>query len=281
MQKLILTALAVCAVVWVALVALTWLYQERVVFQPPRGQRQQLSDARLVRYAAKDGIALSGYVLGDVRTAPVVMLVFHGNADLARWQLPWAEEVVKTTGAAVFLAEYRGYDGLEGTPTYAGAGADARGALRYLHDSARVGADRLVYFGHSLGSAVATELATEEPPRALILQSPFTSARAMAGRFLVPGSAWAWPLISRVHFDTRLRVHTLDAPVWVAHGARDMVIPSSMGRAVFEAAKRKGELLIVPSAGHNDVAERAGDEYWSWLRRAVSSTRAAAMHPGA
>jgi fermentation-respiration switch protein FrsA (DUF1100 family) len=187
--------------------------------------------------------------------------------------VPWATEVVHATGVAVLLPEYRGYDGLTGTPTYAGVTRDALAALQFARDSLGIPAQRLVYFGHSLGSAVATELATHARPQALVLQSPFTSARAMAQRMLVPGLALFWRAISRVHYDTREIVSTLPLPVWVAHGNRDIVVPVRMGREVFAAARVKGELLIVSGAGHNDVAERGGAAYWSWLRRALSAAQ--------
>ena len=78
-----------------------------------------------------------------------------------------------------------------------------------------------------------------------------------------------WTRISRVHFDTEARVAGLDCPVWVAHGDRDMVIPVGMGQQVHESARERGELLLVPRAGHNDVPSTAGERYWSWLARAL------------
>ena len=61
--------------------------------------------------------------------------------------------------------------------------------------------------------------------------------------------------------------------MWVAHGDRDLVIPVRMGREVFAAARHPGELLIVPGAGHNDVAEVGGEAYWGWLTRALATGR--------
>ena len=90
----------------------------------------------------------------------------------------------------------------------------------------------------------------------------------MARRMIVPGLGALWRVISRVHYDTIGRVRRLSSPVWVAHGDRDLVIPLRMGREVFAAAARRGELLIVRGAGHNDVDEVGGDAYWDWLRRA-------------
>jgi pimeloyl-ACP methyl ester carboxylesterase len=101
----------------------------------------------------------------------------------------------------------------------------------------------------------------------------------MAQRMLVPGLSLFWRAIARVHFDTRAVVAKLSVPVWVAHGDRDIVIPARMGRDVFAAARLKGELLIVPGAGHNDVAERGGAAYWSWLRRALSAEHSVRIAP--
>ena len=118
---------------------------------------------------------------------------------------------------------------------------------------------------------MAAELAARQAPRALVLQSPLSTARAMAARLGVPGVTRLWWLISRIHFDTPACVRALAAPVWVAHGDRDIVIPVRMGHEVFAAASDKGELLVVKGAGHNDVAEVGGEAYWSWLVRAVKS----------
>jgi fermentation-respiration switch protein FrsA (DUF1100 family) len=172
----------------------------------------------------------------------------------------------------VFLPEYRGYGGIPGRPTYASASADSRGALDWARRE--YPAARIVLFGHSLGSAIATELAeamAPATPASLVLQSPFTSAQAMAARMLVPPIPGLWSLISRVHYDTRRIVASLDAPVWVSHGTRDVVIPIRMGRAVFAAARRPGELLVVDRAGHNDVADVGGADYWRWLTAAVGA----------
>jgi pimeloyl-ACP methyl ester carboxylesterase len=151
--------------------------------------------------------------------------------------------------------------------------------LQFARDSLNATPQRLAYFGHSLGSAVASELAIRAAPQALILQAPFTSARAMAQRMLVPGLSFFWRAIARVHFDTRAVVAQLPVPVWVTHGDRDIVIPARMGRDVFAAARVKGELLIVPGAGHNDVAEQGGAAYWSWLRRALTAQGATPLAP--
>ena len=251
-----------------------WRNQERVVFQPPAIVPQDPAAARRVEFRAADGHLTFGYLVASPTNAraATVVVAFHGNADLAAWLVPWAQELARRAGVAVLIPEYRGYGGVEGSPSYANAGSDALGALAYART---LNPERLVFFGHSLGTAIATELAASatvrpQAPASLVLQSPFTSARDMAARMLVPAVPWIWRHITRVRYDTQQQVRTLDVDVWVAHGKNDLTVPARMGRDVFESSRRKGEFLLVPGAGHNDVPEVGGERYWRWLVAAVT-----------
>jgi fermentation-respiration switch protein FrsA (DUF1100 family) len=264
---LFVLALVLCAYLGIAIGL--WRFQERIVFQPPRvAAEDSTADLPRLSYVAADGVPLFAHVVGAGPGRGLVV-AFHGNAVVARWLIPWARQVASRFEVCVVLPEYRGYDGLTGRPTYSGAALDSRAGLAAA--CAHVGADvsSVVLFGHSLGSAIATELAAETQPRTLILQSPFTSARDLVSRWPVVGLRLGWSIISRVHYDTVARVRALDVPVHVAHGKRDIVIPARMGRTVFTAAASPGTFLLIPSAGHNDVAEAGGDAYWRWLGEAV------------
>lgn len=265
---MVLIAVAIVAGVAALLLALIWWGQEKLVYFPQSGPYQHPADVRRIDYSATDGQPLLAYVVGDPGASRGVLLCFHGNADLALHQVDWAREVNRRTGYAVVLAEYRGYAGLGGKPTYRGVQLDAEAAHEMVRS--RLGVNSwIVFFGYSLGSAVAAELALKHEPRTLLLQAPFTSAREMAPRVISPPLALAFGLISRVHYDTRAAVAAINAPVWVVHGTRDGVIAVEMGHAVFAAAKRKGELLIVDDAQHNDLAGLGGSAYWQWLERAL------------
>jgi pimeloyl-ACP methyl ester carboxylesterase len=298
---LVVAGLVLC--VYAGLLLILWARQERIVFQPP-GSPFEEAATELVRYTASDGQSLFGYLVSSAKAGgsgteardsnvdarpSTVLLVFHGNAEIAAWSLAWAREVARRTGATVLLAEYRGYAGLPGRPTYATSKLDARAAWEYLRTTHGATPERTAIYGHSLGSAIGVELAAEIKPRVLLLEAPFTSARAMAARLGVPGILPLWRAISRVHYDTRTRVADLDVPVWVVHGELDMVTPVHMGREVYAAARRRGELLVLEDVGHNDVVETGGERYWSWLERGVAvasierpetaSPRAAARTP--
>lgn len=279
-MRFVIVVLAIVAALYLALVALVWRVQERMVWLPPRMAEYPAAEARRIEYAAEDGQPLFAWLVGDPATARGVVIACHGNADLAAWMVPWAREVAARTGWAVLVPEYRGYGGLSGAPEYEGSRRDARASWRLVRDSLHVDSARIALYGHSLGSAVASELAVEHEPAALLLESPFTSAREMASRMIPRPVAALWPLIGRVNFDTRARVAAVTAPVSVAHGTLDGVIPVDMGRAVYAAARTKGQLLLVPGAGHNDVAAVAGDDYWRWIAAALGGAVQAAR-PGA
>jgi uncharacterized protein len=277
-----IVALAVgVTVMYLGLLLLLWRFQERLVFQPPKVSSQTLAVGRTVSFTSTDGIELFAHVVGEYAPGTPVVLAFHGNADMARWLVPWAGQLSSVTRLCVVIPEYRGYDGLAGQPSYLGTSRDAQAALRYVREVMAVPSHDVVYFGHSLGSAVAAELAAIEPPRSLIVQSPFSSANDMSRRYFFSAPSFVLGRISRIHFDTIARVKSLSSPVWVAHGKRDVIVPVRMGRAVFEAAAVKGELLILLKAGHNDVAEVGADEYVDWFARAVGDPRARRVTPDA
>jgi uncharacterized protein len=299
-----MTVVAALAVAVIGLLTLFWWAQERMVFQPPRLSQHEERGATRVDFQAADGQRLFGLLVGEPELSEGVMIVFHGNADIAARQLPWAKEVVRRTGWAVLLAEYRGYAGLEGRPTAAGVRLDARAAYDAAVGPLAAEPAAIALYGHSLGTPVAAELAADlsraaaartmaardtaaerepgttrvAPPRALLLESPFTSAREMARRFGPSGALLARAGLVRFHWDTEARVQEVSVPVAVAHGARDNIIPVGMGRRVHASAAVRGPLLIVAEAGHNDVALQAGEEYWQWLRRSLGVADTTHVH---
>src|SRR5215216_1251684 len=103
-------------VVFVILAALAWAFQERITFQPERPPYPDPGAALSVDYSAADGQPLFAYIIGKPEELRGLLLSFHGNADLAVRQITWAQEIVRRTGVAVMLAEYRGYMGLTGRP---------------------------------------------------------------------------------------------------------------------------------------------------------------------
>jgi len=105
----------------------------------------------------------------------------------------------------------------------------------------------------------------------LLLQSPFSSARAMARLIVTLPVSVVWRVLSRIHFDTVKVVSDLDVPVSVVHGRNDRIIPFRMGVKVTRPRRERGKLLLVEGAGHNDVAEVGGKAYWNWVFEALDA----------
>jgi fermentation-respiration switch protein FrsA (DUF1100 family) len=279
----VLTATVVVALfILVALLVLLWKYQERIAFQPSGPPYPGGGSTRRIDFDGADGQPLFAYLVdGPAKSAQRgLVIAFHGNADLAAWQIPWATELARRSGYAVLLPEFRGYGGLPGTPGYTAVKSDARAVYVLARDTLGFSAERVVIFGHSLGSAIAAELAYEVRPAALVLQAPLTSAREMARQISLPSVLLFWAGLTRLRYDTEALVRSLDVPVWVAHGSRDDVVPVRMGERVFAAAARKGEFLRIEEGGHNDLEDRGGERYWRWLVGAMSSAGPGAAGPG-
>lgn len=275
-------AMAVLAALCVLVVAGAFIFQERFVFRPPPLPAELGRGATRVEYRASDGQPLVGYLVeprcvadcasGAAGVPGIAILFFHGSSDLAGydWAIAWARGAADRSGLPVLLAEFRGFGGLPGRPTYDGEMRDARAAEAFLR--ARFAADpaHIILVGHSLGAAVATRLAREQPARALVLEAPFTTSVAVARYRYGAVIGWAARFILRSPFAPLEDVPFIDAPVSVVLGARDETVPPEMSRAVYRAARRKGVLLEIPGASHRSFLARPNESYWAWFKRAVA-----------
>jgi uncharacterized protein len=213
---------------------------------------------RDVSVTAEDGVGLHGwYVPGSRR---VTLLWSHGNAGNISHRVHNLRLLHDRLGVGVLLFDYRGYGRSEGQPTEAGTYHDARAFRAWLRQEASAGGGTggaVVYFGQSLGAAVATQLGSEDPPAALVLESPFTSVQAMASA-TIPGAG----RLFRTRYDTLTRVEAVRAPVLVLHGDEDEVVPFYHGRAVFAAARDPKAFYTISRAHHNDTYVVGGEAYW-------------------
>jgi fermentation-respiration switch protein FrsA (DUF1100 family) len=259
------------AVVLLAALALLWSQQRRLIYLPaPRAvppAAALLPGAEEVSFATEDGLRLDGWFLPAAAAGrgPAV-LVCNGNAGNRSLRAPLAAALARA-GLAVLLFDYRGYAANPGRPTEPGLAADARAAAAYLAGRPEVDPARLVYFGESLGAAVALRLATERPPAALVLRSPFWSL-AEVGRLHYPWLPVSLLLADR--YDAAGRVGRLAAPLLVVAGERDRIVPAAHSRRLFDAAPQPKRFVLLPGADHNDLDLLAGprllDEVTAFLR---------------
>jgi uncharacterized protein len=242
-------------VLTVAMIGVMWLLQRRMIYFPT----QQLTPGLPfgvdeVTFETADGLRLTAWFL-PVADSGGTVIVFNGNAGNRAGRLPLGD-ALREHGHSVLLVDYRGYGGNPGNPTETGLGHDARAALAYLESRPDVDPRRIAYFGESLGAAVAIRLASEHPPAALVLRSPFSSLADIASEhypFLPSG------LLLRDRYPNLDLIGDIDVPVVVIAGTADRIVPLGQSREVFEAAHRPRRFVAVEGADHNDWALLAGD----------------------
>ena len=202
----------------------------------------------------------------------VTLLWFHGNAGNVSHRVDLMRRLHGTLGASIFIFDYQGYGQSRGKPSEAALTADARAALAYLERRPDVDPSRIVYFGKSIGAAVAIELATVAPPSRLVVQSAFTSIPDM-GRLHYPFLPIGKWLATR--FPNLERIGHVRAPILIVHGDRDDVAPLEHARRLYEAADEPKRILVVAGAGHNDVIQVGGRAYLETFERFLGEDRGA------
>jgi alpha-beta hydrolase superfamily lysophospholipase len=213
--------------------------------------------------------------------APAV-LYFHGS----RWNLTGQLTRIRQLhdfGFSVLAIDYRGFGRSDGgVPSEASVYEDARAAWRQFAELVPDSRQRFIY-GHSLGGAVAVDLAAEldrgkaagdpEPARGLIVESSFTTLVDVAKSL-----SYAWLPVQWVmeeKFDTLGKIGDVKMPVLFVHGGADRFIPARFSQALYDAARAPKRLLVVEGASHNNSMRIAGDAYLDAFRALFSPPRTA------
>ena len=274
------------ALAYALLVLLAWRFQERLAFPAPRAplpdpKRVGVENGERVELMSGDGTRLVGWYLrplqvrgglgrlGEVdaernslpqlpptsRTSPA-LLWFYGNGETIAAIWPIVREF-QPPGTAVLVVDYPGYGGSAGRATEAGLYGAADAAYATLVARPGIDPGRIYVYGRSLGSAAATWVAARHPVAGVILESPFTSAAAMARQHyaLLPR------FILRLSLDNLGRMRQIGCPVLVFHGDADRLVPTAMGRDVAAAAAGPVELVLIHGADHNDTYDVGGRMY--------------------
>ena len=242
-----------------------WRWAEkRFIFAPDAGLTNSPESEGLhyedVYLTTPDGLTLHAWFVpgppGAGGQQHQTWLWFHGNGGNLGTRVGQLARTHHLLGVHQFIFDYRGYGYSEGRPSERGTYLDARAALNYLLTRPEIDQDRIVYFGHSLGAAVAIELAVEHPPAGMALVGPFSSTKDMAGLVLpLPLAGW----FVRGHYDSMKRIGKVHVPLLVLHGELDEIVPHSQGFKLYRAANRPKRFVTLHGAAHNNVHHVAGE----------------------
>jgi len=195
------------------------------------------------------------------------LLYLHG----ARWNLTgqlFRIEQLHAFGFSVLAIDYRGFGRSEGkVPSEESVYEDALAGWRHLAHLKPDASRRFIY-GHSLGGAVAVDLAARlskeaggdaPPARGLIIESSFTSLADMARSLSV-----SWLPVGMIlsqKFDSVAKIPSVRMPVLVVHGKQDRYVPARFSEKLYDAAASPKKLLIVESGSHNNSMRAGFTEY--------------------
>ena len=226
--------------------------------EPPHAVDWQHEEATIF---AADGQELQGWYFPAREPGAATILFMHGTSYSASDMWNSDERAVafrdflEGIQSNFLLFDYRGYGKNGGITTEQGTYTDATAALAWLYQRHDVDPSTIFFYGFSLGTGVAAELAMREPSAGLILRAPFTSVRAMAiGRYPRLRHVFAaLPWLPLTNYDTLSKIRHLDRPLLVMHGDDDKTVPEYMGQQVFEAAPGPKRYVAFPGGGHSDI----------------------------
>jgi uncharacterized protein len=246
--------------------------QQRLMFFPAETLENTPALYRLpyqdVAIPVADRHLAAWWIPADRPDAPVILYCHHNGLNIGA-NVSQVQQF-HNLGYSVLIFDYRGYGQSSGEfPTEAQMYEDAEAAWAYLIQDRGVKPDRAIIYGHSIGGAVAIDLAAKHPEAAaLVVQSSFTSMRDMTKRF---GLYWVLPveLLLRQRFESLEKMRSIKMPVLVVTGTADFQIPVSMGERLAAAAGPQ-QLIVIPGGGHdNHLAPQYRQQVKQFIDQAI------------
>ena len=246
--------------------------ESMMTFHPVRLSATEMKSipagAETVWFNSGDGTRLNGLFF-ESQTKPETgtIIFFHGKSGNLT-DVTWVAQRFARHGFNVLLFDYRGYgasDGVAGDE--AGLYSDGDAAVAFIVNEKKVRPEKIVLYGHSLGTAVVADVASRGHFGALVLESGFSSASSVAMSAL-PWLPRALHFLGKNRFESARKLATVKSPILIAHGDPDRSIPTGEAQVLFASANEPKRLLIIPGVGHLPFAN-GGEKYLTQVEQFI------------
>ena len=261
------------AVTYLLIVGALWYWQATLIFRPSPIVDATPGDSGVTFAKVAlpiGGGQLAGWWVPAENPQTATLLYLHGNANNVGAN---AQEVVRfhRAGLNVLIFDYRGYgESTGGPPREKLMYEDADRAWTYLVSERRISPATIAIYGHSLGSAVAVDLASKHPEAgALIIEGVLTSIADLANEMGVE-SVVPVRLILTERFDAISKIGSVHIPTLILEGDSDRPLRA---RRLYDSARDPKQLALISGGGHEDSAEMNPKVYFGALNSFLSQYR--------
>jgi len=237
-----------------------WIFMPSTAQPWSRGSVDGMDDVWIEHRSAESGkpVRLHALWLANDDAKVPLLLYLHGarrNVEACASRI----RQMRDLGFSVLAVDYRGFgQSSDELPSEPAVYEDARAAWAWLGRE-HPGASRYI-FGHSLGGAIAVQLASEvSDARGLIVEGTFTSIPDVFQSF-----KWGWlPVTGLItqRFDSASKIERVKVPVLVVHGSSDSLIRPELGRALYERASAPKKFVLVEGGTHYNTNGRGQRQY--------------------
>jgi fermentation-respiration switch protein FrsA (DUF1100 family) len=258
-----------------------FFYPQKQLLDNPAAKKFSPED---IWFRAADGVKLHGWFFSGGWNAKGTVFVLHGNAENLSTHVNSVLWLIEE-GFNLFIFDYRGYGGSQGSPDIKGVHLDAEAALKTLLSMPRVASGKIIVLGQSIGGAIAVYTVANTPFKdrvaALVIDSAFSSYRLIAreklSHFII-----TWPLryplsflVSDSYSPIRWIRKVSPVPLLIIHGEADPVVPIHHGHLLYDEALQPKEFWISPEPGHisSFADEGVREELVRYLQERLAGVR--------
>lgn len=251
MTNFLISFLIIAIIMLLILVSALIFNQRRFIYFPEAFRTPPaatgLSEIEEITLQTNDGEQIIAWYSPASENKPTI-LYFHGNGGALRYR---TERIMlmQQQGYGILMPSYRGYSGSTGKPTEKNIIADAMIAYKWLIEKGLNG-KQIVLYGESLGSGVAVQLAAQKETACIILEAPYTSLPDIAK---LTYTYLPTHLLMQDQFNSYKFIKDINTPLFITHGALDLVIPVGFGKKLYHEAVQPKKIEIFPQGNHSDL----------------------------